>query len=104
MTSKYDHIYAVVGSTAQWNDKTTTGRVLKWDISGDPKMPKKDRDALAAEWKKKFDAAGVKVLKVQVRNSTESFSYPVVTGTSFRYETMSNSGPLRLSVYISPVE
>lgn len=103
MTSKYDPIYAVVGHAAQWNDKTTTGRVLKWDISDDPAMSKKDRDALAAEWKKKFDDAGVSVLKVQVRTSTESFSYPVMTEDTFKYETMHHTGPLKLSVYISPI-
>lgn len=103
MTSKYDPIYAVVGHAAQWNDKTTTGRVLKWEISGDSKMSKKDRDVLAAAWKKKFDDAGVSVLKVQVRTSTESFSYPAKTETSFGYKTLTHAGPLKLSVYISPI-
>lgn len=103
MTSKYDHIYAVVGHTAQWNDKTTTGRVLKWQISGYSKMSKKDRDALAAVWKKKFDDAGVQVQKVQVRNGTESLTYPVKTETSFGYKTLTHAGPLKLSVYISPI-
>ena len=73
------------------------------DAAGVLQVARLDRDALAAVWKKKFDDAGVQVQKVQVRNGTESLTYPVKTETSVGYKTLTHAGPLKLSVYISPI-
>lgn len=101
--SKYQKFTDLMGSPALWNDKTTTGRVLKWELSS-AGTPKKERDAIAAAYAKKFADAGIPVQKVQVRNATSSRTFCVRgKGGKQEYETFESVSYDKLSVYIDPI-
>jgi hypothetical protein len=67
--SKYSQLRAIMGGTEDYNDKTKTGRVLKWynDSCG---LNKPVRDRLAGELLEKLINHGIYyVQRVQVRNA-----------------------------------
>ena len=93
--SKYQKLYDVVGRPAEWNDKTKTGRVLKWELDT-YQTPKKVRDEIAHRMAKRLAAAGITVQKVQVRNSVTT-RYGWIDGV---YRPSSSPSYDKLSVYI----
>lgn len=101
--SKYSLHYSVVGRQADWNDKTTTGRVLKWELNTITGT-KKERDTIAAQWAKKFADAGVAVQKVMVRPSKSTLTRSWFDATGQR-QTMSVTTESydKLTVYIDPI-
>jgi hypothetical protein len=76
--SKYAQLRALMGGTEQFNDKVSTGRVLKWfaDTAG---ADKATRDKVAKEVREKLQHLGY-VQKVQVRNWKTGRAYYVGEG------------------------
>lgn len=95
MASKYDALRAAMGGQELWNDKTKTGRVLKWyaDTSG---ATLEERKEMAAAIHKKLMAAGIQyVQRVQVKNATWS---------DYKYgQVYSGQDSDKICVFINPI-
>lgn len=101
--SKYQMLYDVIGRRAEWNDKTKTGRVLKWELSS-INSPKAEREKIAEHTRAILAEAGITVQKVLVRNSKYSCTRSWYDQDG-QYQSMTNTGPGydKLTIYIDPM-